>query len=88
MEFTDSKEIWALELSNSVLNNTKGRQLAQPQATLSLTRPAFFKMLLAKVPLPKLIEAGEAKIEGDPKTLGAIFANLDNFDPLFNIVTP
>lgn len=88
VNFTDSKDTYALELSNSVLNNTKGRQLAQPQATLSLTRPAFFKMLLAKVPLPKLIEAGEAKIEGDPKTLGAIFANLDNFDPLFNIVTP
>ena len=88
VNFTDSNETYALELSNSVLNNTKGRKLAAPNTTLSLTRPAFFKMLLGGVPLPKLVEAGEAKLEGDPKVLGAIFANLDNFNPLFNIVTP
>lgn len=88
INFTDSKETYALELSNAVLNNTKGRKLAAPQVTLSLTQPAFVKMLLAKVPLPKLVEAGEAKVEGDPKALGAVFANLEEFDPLFNIVTP
>jgi len=71
-----------------VLNNTKGRTLANPQATLSITHPAFFKMLLAGVPLGKLLDAGEAKVDGDPKALGAIFANLDRFGPLFNIVTP
>ena len=57
-------------------------------ATLTLTHPALFKMLLAKVSLAELIKAAEAKLEGDPKALGAVFANLDNFDPLFNIVTP
>lgn len=88
LNFTDSNETYALELSNAVLNNTKGRKLAAPNVSLSLTRPAFFKMLLAGVPLPKLIEAGEAKVEGDPKLLGAVFANLDNFNPLFDIVTP
>lgn len=88
VNFTDSRETYALELSNAVLNNTKGRKLAAPQATLSLSQPAFFKMLLAKVPLPKLVESGEARLEGDPKALGAIFANLEEFDPLFGIVTP
>jgi alkyl sulfatase BDS1-like metallo-beta-lactamase superfamily hydrolase len=86
--FSDTKERYALELSNAVLHNTKGRVLKNPDATLTLTRPALFKMLLAKVPLPELVKAGEAKLEGDPKALGAIFGNLDNFDPLFNIVTP
>ncbi|HHP7016877.1 TPA: alkyl/aryl-sulfatase [Pseudomonas aeruginosa] len=88
VNFTDTNETYALELSNAVLNNTKGRKLAHPNATLSLTQGAFFKMLLAKVPLPKLIEAGEAKVEGDPKALGALLTNLDTFEPLFNIVTP
>lgn len=88
VSFTDANETYALELSNAVLNNTKGRVLTNPQAKLSLTRPAFFKMLLAGVPLPKLLEAGEAKVEGDPRALGAIFTNLDQFDPLFKIVTP
>jgi alkyl sulfatase BDS1-like metallo-beta-lactamase superfamily hydrolase len=88
VNFTDANETYALELSNAVLNNTKGRQLSHPDATLSLTRAAFFKMLLAKVPLPKLIEAGEAKVEGNPKALGAVLTNLMEFNPLFNIVTP
>lgn len=88
VNFTDANETWALELSNAVLNNTKGRKLMAPQTTLSLTRPAFFRMVAAGVPLPKLIEEGVAKLEGDPKALGAIFGNLMTFDPLFNIVTP
>lgn len=88
VNFTDSQETYALELSNAVLHNTRGRKLAAPQATLSLTRPAFLKMLLAKVPLPQLIQAGEAQLSGDPQALGAIFANLEEFDPLFPIVTP
>jgi alkyl sulfatase BDS1-like metallo-beta-lactamase superfamily hydrolase len=88
VNFTDANETYALELSNAVLNNTKGRVLKAPAATLSLARPAFYKMLLARVPLGELIKAGEAKVDGDPKALGAIFANLVNFNPLFDIVTP
>ena len=88
IHFTDSNETYALELSNAVLNNTKGRTLKSPDATLSLTRPVFFKMLLAKVPLARLVEAGEARVEGNPKALGAVLANLEEFDPLFSIVTP
>ncbi|MBA5637642.1 MBL fold metallo-hydrolase [Duganella sp. LX20W] len=85
--FTDTHENYALELSNSVLNNTRGRVLAQPDAALTLSRDALFKMLLAKVPLAQLVQAGEVKLEGDPKALAALFGNFDQFDPLFPIVT-
>ena len=34
--FTDSNEVWALELSNSVLNSTKGRVLKNPDLTVTL----------------------------------------------------
>ncbi len=88
MNFSDLNETYALELSNAVLNNTKGRKLAAPDVALTLSRPTFMKMVLGGVPLPKLIEAGEVKLEGNPKAFGAIFANLDRFAPLFNIVTP
>ncbi|MBK7613218.1 MAG: MBL fold metallo-hydrolase [Burkholderiales bacterium] len=88
MVFTDLKETWALELSNSVLNNTRGRVLAKPDVTLTLTRPAFLGMLLAGKKLPDLIQAGAVKLEGDPKAFGAVFANVETFDPYFNIVTP
>ena len=88
MVFTDLKETWALELSNSVLNNTKGRVLAKADVTLTLTRPAFLAMLLKGKKLPELVEAGMVKVDGDPKVLASVFANVETFDPFFNIVTP
>lgn len=86
--FTDLNETWALELSNSVLNNTKGRVLKNPDVTLTLTRPAFLALLLQGKPLAELIQAGQIKLEGEPKALGVVFANVETFDPNFNIVTP
>ncbi|HMO46003.1 MAG TPA: alkyl sulfatase dimerization domain-containing protein [Rubrivivax sp.] len=88
MEFSDSGETWALELSNSVLNNTKGRVLKNPDLKLTLTRPAFLAMLLQGKKLPELVSAGMVKVEGEPKALGAIVANAVTFDPDFNLVTP
>lgn len=88
MEFTDSNETWALELSNSVLNNTKGRVLKNPDLKLTLTRPVFLAMLMQGKKLPELVQAGLVKVEGEPKALGAIVANVVTFDPTFDIVTP
>ena len=88
MEFTDSNETWALELSNSVLNNTKGRVLKNPDLKLTLARPVFLAMLMQGKKLPELVQAGLVKVEGDPKALGAIVANVVTFNPTFDIVTP
>lgn len=88
LQFTDLKENWALELSNSVLNNTKGRVLKTPDATLTLTRPVFLGMLLQGKKLPDLVQAGAVKLEGDGRALAAVFANVETFDAFFNIVTP
>ena len=88
MRFTDVNETWALELSNSVLNNTKGRVLKNPDVTLTLTRPAFLAMLLQGKKLPELVQAGMVKIEGNPQGFGTVVANIVEFPPLFNIVTP
>lgn len=88
MVFTDLNENWALELSNSVLNNAKGRVLKNPNATLTLTRPVFLSMLLQGKKLPDLVQAGLVKLDGDPRAWGAVFANVETFDPYFNIVTP
>ncbi|MEJ8825518.1 alkyl sulfatase dimerization domain-containing protein [Variovorax humicola] len=88
VKLTDSGDNYALELSNSVLNNTRGRVLKNAQASLALSTPALMKMTIGKVPLPELIQAGEAKLEGDSKALGAVFANLETPNPQFNLVTP
>jgi alkyl sulfatase BDS1-like metallo-beta-lactamase superfamily hydrolase len=86
--FSDINEIWALELSNSVLNSTKGRVLKNPDATITLTRPAFLSMLLQGRTLPELVAAGQAKTEGNAQAFGAVIANVVTFDRSFAIVTP
>ena len=45
-------------------------------------------MLLQGKKIPELVQAGMVKVEGDPKGFGAVVANIMNFDPVFNIVTP
>ncbi len=88
MVFSDSNEVWALELSNSVLNNTRGRVLKNPDVTITLTRPAFLAMLLQGKKVPELVQAGLVKVDGNPQGFGAVVANIMSFEPLFNIVTP
>jgi len=88
IELTDRNETYALELSNSVLNNRRGRVLAKPDVSLALTTGTLMKLTVGKVPLPELMKAGQVKLEGDPKALGAVFANMEAPNPQFNIVTP
>jgi alkyl sulfatase BDS1-like metallo-beta-lactamase superfamily hydrolase len=86
VEFTDVKEVWALELSNSVLNSTKGRVLKNPDLKVTMTRPALLAMVVQGKKLRELAQAGMVKIEGDPT--GAIENNVLTFEPLFPIVAP
>ena len=52
------------------------------------TRPVFLAMLMQGKKLPELVQAGLVKVEGDPKALGAIVANVVTFTPNFPVVTP
>jgi len=88
MVFTDSNETWALELSNSVLNSTRGRVLEKPDLTLRLTRQAFLALLLQGKTVPELVQARMLDVDGDLQAFGAIVSNIVEFDPMFNIVTP
>lgn len=88
LHFSDSGEDYALELSNSVLHNTKGRKLARPDVALSLNREALFGLLLGKLQLKDAVGAGLVKMEGDPRALASLFGGLQQFDPNFNIITP
>ena len=86
--FTDSGDQYALELSNSVLNNTKGRVLKNAQVSLTLSTMAFMRMTVGQAPLPELLKSGEVKLEGDSRALGAVFANLEAPNPQFTLVAP
>lgn len=88
LRFTDTGERYALELSNAVLHNTKGRELKRPNATLELSQATLLKLLSQQASLQQMVQTGELTLTGDPQALGAIFSRLDIFDPLFPIVTP
>lgn len=71
-----------------MLNDSKGRVLANPDVKLTLTRPAFLAMLPQGKKLPELVESGLVNVEFNPKAFGAVVANIATFRPDFNIVTP
>lgn len=87
MQFTDIGADYALELSNGVLHNTKGKVFQDADATYKLSTGAFAKLLAQEVGFAQLLGAGEIKAEGNPKAIGAILRNMETFEA-FNIVTP
>jgi linear primary-alkylsulfatase len=88
IDFTDTGEEYILTLENGVLNHARGKRDSTPDAALTLTRAALKDVLLQKSTMQEKISSGEISIEGDPGKLAELFGLMDDFDPLFNIVTP
>ncbi|MCB8984451.1 MAG: MBL fold metallo-hydrolase [Ardenticatenaceae bacterium] len=86
--FTDSDEQYVLIVENGVLNYAKGKQSAQADATLIITRTALDEILLGEATLAEKTAVGEAQIEGNPEKLIEFLYLLDTFEFWFNIVTP
>jgi len=79
--FTDSGEIYRMELSNGALIHHPTTRTEPADLVITLTRPQLLAMLGG---------AGTDGIEfdGDPKTLATITAFTEHADPAFPIVTP
>ncbi|WP_370978323.1 alkyl/aryl-sulfatase [Agaribacterium sp. ZY112] len=80
-------EVFYVEMSNGNLSNIKAKvPIASADATITLSEDAFTKILLGQARLPQLIEAGEAKLEGDGEVLQKLAAAMVQFNPSFEIV--
>lgn len=88
LQFTDLNQQWALELSNSVLNNRQGRLLKDADLTLRWTRPQFLALVLGQTSFAELLKSQAIEAEGDVTALAKIFAHIESFEPTFNIITP
>jgi alkyl sulfatase BDS1-like metallo-beta-lactamase superfamily hydrolase len=88
LDFTDTKEQFVLSLDNSVLNNIPGKQDANADVKLTLTRALFNEVALGTTSFPKEMLKGNVKVKGNPLALMKVFGRLDEFSPDFNIVTP
>jgi len=86
--FTDTGEQYLLVVENCVLNYAKGKQSAEADASLIMTRAALDAIVLGEAKLAEKLAAGEARIDGAPEKLVEFLSLLDNFEFWFNIVTP
>jgi alkyl sulfatase BDS1-like metallo-beta-lactamase superfamily hydrolase len=86
--FTDIDEQYLLVVENGVLNYAKGKQDAEADATLTLSRTALDEVILGEAKLADKLAAGEAQINGNPEKLMEFLSLMDTFEFWFNIVTP
>ena len=87
-DFTDTGQKYAMTLENSTLIYAADKQLAKPDAAVTLKRTTLDAVAVRETTFPKEIAAGEIRIQGNPLKLTQLFSLLDTFEPTFNIVTP
>ena len=87
-DFTDIDEQYLLVVKNGVLRYAKGKQAADADATVRMTRTALDQIVVGETTLADKLAAGEVSIAGDRAKLGEFLAMMDNFEFWFNIVTP
>jgi len=75
---------YGIELRNSVLIYTDGVTLANPDATLTMSKGDFTRLLMGG----QQAQSGTGKVSGDSQKVAELFSLLEPFDPMFNIVTP
>jgi alkyl sulfatase BDS1-like metallo-beta-lactamase superfamily hydrolase len=79
---------YGIELRNSVLIYTEGVTLANPDATLSMSKDDFAGLLMRGQTVDQDLQSGKGQISGNSAKVSELFSLLDKFDPMFNIVTP
>jgi alkyl sulfatase BDS1-like metallo-beta-lactamase superfamily hydrolase len=84
--FSDLKKDYGLAVENAVLNH--GKPLAQPEATVTLSKATLDAIQLKETTLEQAIARGEVKIDGRREALGEFLGLLDTFPFWFNVVTP
>lgn len=84
----DTGQIYALELRNGVLIYTQNKALSNPDATITASKNSFAALLMDTSTLKQEMDKGVMKVDGQADSVSQLFALLDKFDPMFNIVTP
>jgi alkyl sulfatase BDS1-like metallo-beta-lactamase superfamily hydrolase len=86
--FPDASQQVRMTLENSTLTHAMGRQAASPDATVTLNRSTLDAITLRQKTFPEAVKAGEVKVQGNGAKLQELLGMLDDFDPMFDIVTP
>ncbi|HEY6514048.1 MAG TPA: alkyl sulfatase dimerization domain-containing protein [Burkholderiaceae bacterium] len=85
--FSDSKESFVLWIENSVLHHRKAAPVAGANATLTLTRPIFVKMMAGTAGVTDTLLSDDLQVEGSKIDLGRFLSLIDKAPGTFAIVT-
>ncbi len=86
--FTDTKELWIMGISNRTLYYTSGRQADNADATVTLARTTLIDVVTQSTTFMDQIQEGNITIAGDGGALLTVFGNIDIFEMGFAIVEP
>ena len=86
--FTDTKELWIMGISNRTLYYTPGRQSDNADATVTLARTTLIDVVTQSTTFMDQIQEGNITIAGDGGALLTVFGNIDIFETGFAIVEP
>lgn len=84
IQITDRDEIHALTLSRGALTHLPNRRDPKAIATVSLSFEAIALIAVGAGTL----DDQDVRIDGDAAQVATLFAAMDDFDPMFDIVTP
>lgn len=86
--FTDTGQVYVLNLENCALTHRSGQRAAHADATLTLTRQTLNAIMLTQTTFPEAVGAKKITIEGNPAKLLELLSLFDTFSPSFAIVEP
>ena len=85
--FSDLKESYVLQIDNAVLHYHKAPPDKDANATLTLTKAFFLKMMTGQAGAKELLLSDQTKIEGSKIDLGRFFSLIEKAPGVFPIVT-
>jgi alkyl sulfatase BDS1-like metallo-beta-lactamase superfamily hydrolase len=86
--FSDTGEIFVLNLENSALTYTEGVQSDKAHASFTLTRTLLDEVIAKQTSFPDAVAAGKVKFAGNAMKLAELMGLMDEFPRMFEIVEP
>ncbi|MBT8066196.1 MAG: MBL fold metallo-hydrolase [Gammaproteobacteria bacterium] len=85
-ETPDSGEKFVVEMSNATLTTIAGFLADDADATLTINRADLLPVMMQLTTFADQLQAGKAKLAGDPAVLMKLASTLVEFDPMFEMM--
>jgi alkyl sulfatase BDS1-like metallo-beta-lactamase superfamily hydrolase len=86
--FSDTGEMFVLNLENSALTYTAGAQSEKADASFTLARSTLDEVIAKQTSFPEAVGAGKIEVGGNPMRLAELMGLMDEFPRMFEIVEP